>query len=94
MDTIKLQKQLDAMKIANNELLFLLNKRFEKEIANLNTIEAYKEKVKAQRKLIDDKNNLLDKKRAEIVKLHEERIIKWKLKLNVLRADNQMLLYM
>jgi hypothetical protein len=44
---------------------------------------------------------LLDKKRAEIVKLHnvlglypKERIIKWKLKLNVLRADNQMLLYM
>jgi len=76
MDTIKLQKQLDAMKIANNELLFLLNKRFEKEIANLNTIEKYKEKVKAQRKLIDDKNNLLDKKRAEIVKLHKERILK------------------
>ena len=69
MDTIELQKQLDAMQIAYKEMLIFLEKK-------LNTIQEYKEKVKAQRKLIDDKNNLLDKKRAEIVKLHEERIIK------------------
>ena len=88
MDTIELQKQLDAMQIAYKEMLIFLEKK-------LNTIQEYKEKVKAQRKLIDDKNNLLDKKRAEIVKLHEERnIIKWKLKLSALHAVNQMLLYM
>ena len=68
MDTIELQKQLDAMQIAYKEMLIFLEKK-------LNTIQEYKEKVKAQRKLIDDKNNLLDKKRAEIVKLHEERNI-------------------
>jgi hypothetical protein len=76
MDTIELQKQLDAMQMAYKEMLIFLEKK-------LNTIEEYKEKVKAQRQLIDDKNNLLDKKRAEIVKLHnvlglypKERIIK------------------
>ena len=63
MDTIELQKQLDAMQIAYKEMLIFLEKK-------LNTIEEYKEKVKAQRQLIDDKNNLLDKKRAEIVTLH------------------------
>ena len=63
MDTIELQKQLDAMQMAYKEMLIFLEKK-------LNTIEEYKEKVKAQRQLIDDKNNLLDKKRAEIVTLH------------------------
>ena len=67
MDTIELQKQLDAMQMAYKEMLIFLEKK-------LNTIEEYKEKVKAQRQLIDDKNNLLDKKRAEIVKLSSENI--------------------
>ena len=54
MDTIELQKQLDAMQMAYKEMLIFLEKK-------LNTIEEYKEKVKAQRQLIDDKNNLLDR---------------------------------